>query len=103
MNFSDGFSIDFLMNFERFSEPFGLPKRCENQWKNVTKNSLIFGRLFYEKWSQNSGPGDPNGDQNVGISWTFRNPLPGALQGRVRGGFWMDLGRILGGSWKDFG
>ena len=31
MNFSDGFSIDPLMNFERFSEPFGLPNRCQNQ------------------------------------------------------------------------
>ena len=33
----------------------------------------------------------------------FATPLPGALQGRVRGGFWMDLGTILEGFLKDFG
>jgi len=47
--------------------------------------------------------GSPTGEKNGGISWTFRNPLPGALQGRVWGGFWMDLGRILGGFWRDLG
>ena len=26
--------------------------------------------------------------------------LPGPLQGRVWGGFWMDLGSILGGFWR---
>ena len=44
----------------------------------------------------------PNGDQHGVLSSTFRNLPPGALQGRVWGGFWMDLGRILGGFWKDF-
>ena len=56
-----------------------------------------------KNWSKMEVRGSPTGDQNEGISWTFRHPLPGALQGRVWGGFWMDLGRVLGGFWKDFG
>ena len=53
-----------------------------------------------------SARGSPNGDQNRGISWTFRNPLPGALQGWFWGGFWMDLGTFwegFGGILDDFG
>ena len=34
-------------------------------------------------------------------SWKIRDVLLGVFQGRVRGGFWMDLGRILGGFWRD--
>ena len=45
--------------------------------------------------------GTSNGDQNGGISWTSRDTPPGALQGRVSGGFWMDLGTISGGFWTD--
>ena len=41
--------------------------------------------------------GTPNGDQNGGISWTFRNPLPEALPGRVLDGFGTDFGRVLDG------
>jgi len=47
--------------------------------------------------------GSPNGDKNDRFLWTFRHPLPGALQGRVWGGFWMDFGRILGGFLMDLG
>ena len=47
--------------------------------------------------------GGLNGDQNVRNSWKINDLLSGALQGRVRGGFWMDLGRILGGFWRDSG
>ena len=41
--------------------------------------------------------GTPHGDQNGGISWTFRNPLPEALPGRVLDGFGEDFGRVLEG------
>ena len=41
--------------------------------------------------------GTPNGDQNGGISWTFRNPLPEALPGRALDGFGEDFGRVLEG------
>ena len=36
-------------------------------------------------------------------SWKIRDVLLGVFQGRVRGGFWMDLGRILGGFWRALG
>ena len=39
--------------------------------------------------------GTPHGDQNGGISWTFRNPLPEALPGRVLDGFGEDFERVL--------
>ena len=58
--------------------------------------------FFMKKGAKMEARGSPNGDQNGRMSWTFRYPLPGAFQGRVWGGFWMDLGRILGGFWKDF-
>ena len=103
MHFSDGFSIDFWSNFERFWEPFGLPNRCQNQWKNVSKNSLIFGRLFHEKWSQNGGPGDPKWRPKwrnfVDISQLPPRSPPGEGSGWIWGGFWEGFGGI----WKPWG
>ena len=109
MNFSDGFSIDVWSNLKRFWEPFGLPNRCQNQWKNISNNSLIFGRLFHEKWSQNGGPGDPKWRPRwrnfVDISPPPPRSPPGEGLGRVLYGFWEDFGgfwMVLGGFWEDF-
>ena len=41
--------------------------------------------------------GTPHGDQNGGISWTFRNSLPEALPERILNGFGEDFGRVLEG------
>ena len=58
---------------------------------------MVFSWKMEPKWSPGGGP---NADKNDRISWTFRHPLPGALQGRVWRGLWVDLGRIFGGFWK---
>ena len=47
--------------------------------------------------------GSLNGHQNRRNSWKIRDVLLGVFHGRVRGGFWMDLGRILGGFWRALG
>ena len=47
--------------------------------------------------------GSLNGHQNAINSWKIRDLLSGALQGRVLGGFWVDLGRIMGWFGRDLG
>ena len=103
MQFSDRFSIDFLMIFERFWEAFGFQIDAKINEKMYQFLDRFFEGFLMKKGGKMEAWGSPNGEKNWGISWTFRKPLPGALQGRVWGGFWVDLGRILGGFWRDLG
>ena len=78
------------------------PKTILKSMKKCIQKCLIVERCFFIKNGAKM-EARPNGDQNGGISWTFRDPPPGALQGRVWGGFWMDFEKILGGFWMDLG
>ena len=67
------------------------------------KTHWFLNGFWMKNWAKMEAPGSQNWNKNEWISWTFRNPLPGALQGRVWGGFWVELGRIFGGFWRDLG
>ena len=71
--------------------------------KMYQKSSLILNGFFKEKGGKTEARGSPNGDQNERNSWKIRDLFSGTSQGRVWGGFSMDLGRILGGFWRDLG
>ena len=69
--------------------------------KCIKKVAYFLMGFLMKNGAQMEAQGTSNDAQNGGISWTFRDPPPGALQGRVWGGFCMDLGTILEGFWTD--
>ena len=83
-----------------FRDAFWLSKSMKNASKNWWKKWLIFACFFDWKCLPNGRPGRLKKELKREPKW---DTLPGPLQGRVWGGFWMDLGSILGGFWRDLG
>ena len=86
---------------EEFRGLFGIPPQEPSRGGFGEASGWIwggFGEGFGRIWRPRGAQMETKMEEFRGL---FGKPPPGALQGRVWRGFWMDLGTISGGFWTD--